>query len=69
MSAWALVTYHPPSHTQGDRLRMDGTLMGVEKGGKSVLPEWKRGHFRWATEQQKQKQKQRQKQKQKQRQK
>ncbi|KAG1657169.1 hypothetical protein FOA52_012284 [Chlamydomonas sp. UWO 241] len=30
---------------QGDRLRMDGTLMGVEKGGKSVLPEWKRGHF------------------------
>ncbi len=30
---------------KGARLRVDGTLMGVEEDGSSLVPRWKRGHF------------------------
>lgn len=30
---------------KGTRLRVDGTLKGVEENAKSMLPQWKRGHF------------------------
>ena len=30
---------------KGARLRVDGTLMGVEEEGASLIPRWKRGHF------------------------
>ena len=29
----------------GNRIRVDGTLMGVEDKAKSLIPEWKRSHF------------------------
>jgi hypothetical protein len=29
----------------GDRLRVDGTLMGIDTKSVSLIPEWKRGHF------------------------
>ena len=30
---------------KGARLRVDGTLMGVEDEGPSLIPRWRRGHF------------------------
>ena len=30
---------------KGARLRVDGSLMGVEDEGPSLIPRWKRGHF------------------------
>ena len=32
-------------HQVGDRLRVDGTLMGIDTKAASLIPEWKRGHF------------------------
>lgn len=29
----------------GSRIRVDGTLMGIEKNSSSIIPEWKRGQF------------------------
>lgn len=29
----------------GNRLRVDGTLMGVEEKKRTLIPRWKRGHF------------------------
>ena len=29
----------------GNRIRVDGTLMGIDDKSKSLIPEWKRGHF------------------------
>ena len=49
---------HPPSYPPtraahalplppqvGDRLRVDGTLMGLDDAKRSFIPRWKRGHF------------------------
>jgi hypothetical protein len=34
-----------PPRQVGDRLRVDGTLMGIDNKSLSLIPEWKRGHF------------------------
>eukprot|EP00798_Chlamydomonas_sp_ICE-L_P012745 gene12745-15994_t len=32
-------------YKQGSQIRVDGTLMGIDKEGSGMLPEWKRGNF------------------------
>ena len=42
---------HPLRHARaqvwkrGTRMRVDGSLMGVDDKAKSLIPSWKRGHF------------------------
>ncbi|KAG2484522.1 hypothetical protein HYH03_016661 [Edaphochlamys debaryana] len=46
----ALVRRYAPHDTytlwkKGGLIRVDGTLMGVDEDGQSMMPNWKRGHF------------------------
>ena len=46
----ALLRRYAPADTYtvwkvGDRLRVDGSLMGIDASAGGLIPEWKRGHF------------------------